>query len=68
MTKKGIGSLTYETPRQGGYKNVTFIGHGGYVLTDENDKKELWQGHEFPNYSGYGIKYKDIILEFVKSL
>lgn len=67
---KTIGSLIYDTPKKIGIQKIKFVGHGQYLVTyfDPQTENEIWVGHQFPNYSGYGIKYKNLILEFCRKV
>ena len=68
MKAKILGSLIYHTPKGAGVTSIEFIGHGQYILTFKGGSRELHVGHKFPDLSGYGIKYKNLILEFARSL
>lgn len=52
----------YKTPKEAGYKYISYMGHGSHLLEDENGTQEVWYSHKNP--CGFSLIYKNTHLEY----
>ena len=55
-----------ESLKKAGYIDIQSLGNKEFILTDVNNKKEVWFCNK--NHASYGIKYKNTHLEFARSI
>lgn len=56
-----------ETLKEAGYINIKpSLFKGEYILTDTEGKMEIWLANKY--HPSYGIKYRNTVLEFARSI
>jgi hypothetical protein len=55
-----------ENLKQAGYVSIEKLDYGEYLLIDTEGKGEIWFANK--GHASYGIKYKNTVLEFARSV
>jgi len=61
---KKIGSGSYETLKEAGYKYIESLGNGEHLLLSPEDYSEVWCNSK--DFAGYALIFKNTHLEYCR--